>query len=33
MLQKYINTIFDQQMTFFNVFQNQTQFAKIKWYN
>ena len=34
MLQKiYIDKIVDQQMTFFNVFQNQTEFAKIRWYN
>ena len=33
MSQKYIDKLFYQQMTFFNVFQNQTEFVKIRCYN
>ena len=33
MLQKYIDKIFDQQITFLNVYQSWTEFVKIRWYN
>ena len=30
---KYIDKIFNQQMTFLCVYQSQTEFVKIRWYN